>query len=326
MSFTFIDLFAGIGGMRQGFERIGGKCIFTSEIDNYAQQTYIANYGSENMYGDITKITSDNIPLHDVLLAGFPCQPFSLAGRKLGFEDARGTLFFEIARILKDKKPKAFLLENVKNLMSHDKGKTFNVIKTTLEELGYNIHYKIIDASNFIPQHRERIYIVGFRNDIKTNFEFKPIITSTIKIFDLFHKADGTEPYLEHDGNRFFNHQLKQVDDKFTHSDALWDWTKSHKEKHQSKGNGFGYGLITEDSIRTCTLTAHYNKSGNEILIEQANKNPRKLTPRECARLMGFSDDFKIPVSNTRAYIQFGNSVVVPVIGYIANSMKEYLM
>ena len=334
-TFTFIDLFAGIGGIRAGFEAIGGQCVFTSVWDTYAQKTYAENWGGNNeITGDITQLPIDEIPSHDVLLAGFPCQPFSIAGvskknalgRAHGFEDeTQGTLFFDVCRIIKAKKPKAFLLENVKNLMSHDKGKTFDVIKRALTlDLGYHIYYKVIDGAHFVPQHRERIIIVGFKNP--TDFDFNAIElpekgNKTLK--DILHKTDGSEPFIKHDADRFFDHTKHKIQPKYTLTDNLWLYLQNYADKHKAKGNGFGFGMAYPDSV-TRTLSARYYKDGSEILVYQGNKkNPRRLTPRECARLMGFPDSFKIPVSDTRAYKQFGNSVVVDVFKHVAELMKD---
>jgi len=337
-SFTFIDLFAGIGGIRKGFEQVGGKCVFTSEWDNYAQKTYSVNFPSdEPITGDITKISTKEIPDHDLLLAGFPCQPFSIAGvskknalgKPTGFSDkTQGTLFFDVARIIKDKKPKAFVLENVKNLKSHDKGNTFKVITETLsQELGYTIEYKIIDGQYWVPQHRERIVIVGFREPSLFSLEnIKLPMKGEIKLSHILHKKKGNEPFLEHDQDKYYNYKKNKVQDKYTLTDHLWAYLQKYAKKHQAAGNGFGFGLVTENDIAR-TLSARYYKDGSEILIYQGKKkNPRRLTPRECARLMGYSDDFFIPVSDTRAYKQFGNSVIVPLFNTIAESIKPYLI
>ncbi|NVK37484.1 MAG: DNA (cytosine-5-)-methyltransferase [Gammaproteobacteria bacterium] len=332
--FTFIDLFAGIGGIRQGFESIGGECVFTSEWDKYSQKTYLANYGDKHpVVGDITKVDTDLIPSHDVLLAGFPCQPFSLAGvskknslgRAHGFEcETQGTLFFDVERIIEAKQPKAFLLENVKNLKSHDKGRTFEVIKRTLEEkLGYQIFYKIIDADGFVPQHRERIFIVGFRKDCEFSWNEVSIPRKGSKTMDsVLHKEDGSE---DRHGPYTIGIQ-GEVNEKYTLSTKLWQYLKDYKKKHEAKGNGFGYGMVTRDSVAR-TMSARYHKDGAEILVSRgARKNPRRLTPREAARLMGYKDSFIIPVSDTQSYRQFGNSVVVPVIEAIAKGMKPYIL
>jgi DNA (cytosine-5)-methyltransferase 1 len=335
--FTFIDLFAGIGGIRTAFEEQGGECVFTSEWDSYAQTTYGTNFGDDHpINGDITEVDAADIPKHDVLLAGFPCQPFSIAGvskknalgKSHGFQDeTQGTLFFDVARIIHEKKPKAFLLENVKNLMSHDKGRTFDVIKRTLEtELGYHIHYRIIDGAHFVPQHRERIIIIGFKK--KTPFSFDDIELppkNQRTIGEILHKTDGTEPFLEHDSDKYFDHKKKKPLDKYTLTDGLWTYLQNYAAKHKAAGNGFGFGLVHPHSVSR-TLSARYYKDGSEILVYQGSKkNPRRLTPRECARLMGFKDDYVIPVSDTRAYKQFGNSVVVDVMRHAAKLMVPKL-
>ena len=369
--FTFIDLFAGIGGIRKGFEDVGGKCLFTSERDKYAIKTYKANFYSEHgdhsFSEDITDVTLTDkkgisekeaykhidhiIPDHDVLLAGFPCQPFSLAGvskknalgRAPGFEcTTQGTLFFDVARILAAKRPAAFMLENVKNLKSHDKGNTFNVILETLDELGYWVadseitgsdDPKIIDGQNFLPQHRERIVLVGFRKDLNVQDGF------TLK--NISKKFPEEKP--------LFKDVLdKRVDKKYILTENLWEYLYNYAKKHQAKGNGFGYGLVKPNKKNSVarTLSARYHKDGSEILIDrgwnmalgekdfwnEANqkKRPRRLTPRECARLMGFDKPgesyFIIPVSDTQAYRQFGNSVVVPVFEAVAKLMKPYIL
>lgn len=306
--YTMIDLFAGIGGTRLGFQLTGRtKSVFSSEIDKFAIKTYEANYG-DTPHGDITQIDEKDIPTHDILVGGFPCQAFSQAGKKLGFEDTRGTLFFEIARILKEKRPKAFLLENVKNLKGHDKGRTFQVIENTLEELNYEVYNVLFKAKDFgVPQNRERIYIVGFDKSQVNNyadFKFpKPPMTK-IRLGDIL------EP---------------NVSDKYTISDRLWEGHQRRKEMHKKHGNGFGYSLFNADSPYTSTISARYYKDGSEILIEQENKNPRKLTPREASRLQGFPANFIIPVSDTQAYKQFGNSVAVPVVNAIAKEIIKIL-
>lgn len=313
--FTFIDLFAGIGGMRIAFERAGGHCVYSSEWNKYSQQTYFANFG-EQPEGDITQVNEKNIPKHDILVAGFPCQPFSIAGvskknsmgRATGFADkTQGTLFFDVCRILKEQRPKAFMLENVKNLCSHDRGRTFKVIQESLDELGYEIFFDILDGQNFVPQHRERILIVGFDRerygkDVKfsfklTSLEPKPVMRDILE---------------------------KEVDDKYTLSDKLWIYLQDYAAKHKAAGNGFGYGIAPLNGVSR-TLSARYYKDGSEILIAQEGKNPRRLTPRECARLQGFPDTFKIPVSDTQAYMQFGNSVVVPLMENVAKLIVEKL-
>ena len=301
-----IDLFAGIGGIRLGFEQAFGKdlvCVFTSEIDKFAIQTYTENFGNDNIYGDITKISEKAIPEHDILLAGFPCQPFSQAGLKKGFKDTRGTLFFDIERILISKKPKAFLLENVKQLKGHDKGNTLKVILQHLNDAGYKTYVKVLAAKDYgIPQNRERIYIVGFL-DKTVDFKFPEPMKKETKVGDI----------LEKDPN-----------EKYTISDKLWAGHQRRKLMHKEKGNGFGYGLFNENSSYTNTISARYYKDGSEILIEQKGKNPRKLTPREAARLQGFPETYKIDaVSDNQLYKQFGNSVCVPVIEKIAEEMKK---
>jgi len=313
--YTFIDLFAGIGGMRIAYEKAGARCVYSNEWNKYSQQTYYANFGVQPD-GDITKIAAESIPDHDILVAGFPCQPFSIAGvskkqslgMATGFEDkTQGTLFFDICRILKSKRPKAFMLENVKNLCSHDRGRTFQVIQESLRELNYKIFYEILDGSAYVPQHRERIVIVGFDMDrYGDGFEFEFDINGK-------DKQPTVRDILE-----------KEVDAKYTLSDKLWQYLQNYAAKHREAGNGFGYGLAPLDGI-TRTISARYYKDGSEILIEQDGKNPRRLTPRECARLQGFPDTFKIPVSDTQAYRQFGNSVVVPLMAEVAGLVVEKL-
>ncbi len=303
--FDFIDLFAGVGGIRIPFQELGGRCVFSSEWDRFAQKTYYANFG-EIPAGDITKISSNDIPDFDILLGGFPCQPFSQAGLHKGFEDTRGTLFFEIERIIQEKRPKAFLLENVKQLKGHDKGRTFRVIMHHLEEMDYHVDARILKAADFgVPQIRERIYIVGFDR----------------KYYQI--PEDYTFPYPEPLGTptRVGDILETNVDEKYTISDRLWEGHKRRKVENKDRGKGFGYSLFSPDSPYTSTISARYYKDGSEILIRQNDRNPRKLTPRECARLQGFPDSFIIPVSDAQAYKQFGNSVAVPVIRAIANSM-----
>jgi modification methylase ssoII len=308
--FTQIDLFAGIGGIRQAFQKYGGYTVYSSEWDKFAQTTYRVNYG-EIPDGDITLVDESEIPDHDILLGGFPCQPFSQAGLHKGFEDTRGTLFFDIARIIKAKRPKAFLLENVKQLRGHDKGKTLEVIISVLKSLNYYVPTpEILNAYHFgIPQNRERIIIVGFNKDfLPTNYEEYNYPVG--KIDDKVCVGDILE---------------KSVADRFTISDKLYKGHIERKKLHKSKGNGFGFSLFNEKSKYTSTISARYYKDGSEALIEQKGKNPRMLTPRECARLQGFPENFIIPVSNARAYKQFGNSVCIPVIEAVAKSMLEYL-
>lgn len=334
-TFRTIDLFAGIGGIRAAFAQHGGDCVFTSEWNTFAQKTYRANFiDDEPLVGDIVPYPAAEIPDHDVLLAGFPCQPFSIAGvskknslgRAHGFKDkTQGTLFFDVARIIEAKRPKAFLLENVKNLRSHDKGRTFEVIRATLtEELGYDLHVKVLDGRDFVPQHRERIMIVGFR-DPQPDFSFDDVRRPGRQpiMADVLHRDDGSEPYLPWDGDRFFNHEQRRVLDKYTLTPRLWAYLQGYAAKHRAAGNGFGFGLVgPQDTSRT--LSARYYKDGSEILVSQGeDKRPRRLTPRECARLMGFPDTFQIPVSDTQAYRQFGNSVVVPMISEVARLIAE---
>lgn len=332
--FTFIDLFAGIGGTRLGFESAGGKCVWTSEWNKFSQKTYAENFGSDHpIAGDITTIDTEDIPDHDVLVAGFPCQPFSIAGVSKknslgtphGFEcKTQGTLFFDVARIIKEKQPKAFVLENVKNLQRHDKGHTFKVILDTLcNELGYSVSYRVIDAKLFVPQHRERIFIVGFRDT--SGFDLSDINlgeTDNCPVLgDILHPEDGTESPEE----PYTIGSNANINPKYTLSNHLWKYLQDYAKKHKAKGNGFGYGLCSANSCAR-TLSARYYKDGSEILISRGSRNPRRLTPRECARLMGFPDTFHIPVSDTQAYKQFGNSVVVPVVSEVAKAVSKYLI
>ncbi|MCQ3949069.1 MAG: DNA (cytosine-5-)-methyltransferase [Planctomycetes bacterium] len=335
--FTFVDLFAGIGGMRLGFEAAGGRCVFTSEWNEFAQTTYRANFpDGHGIAGDITKVTAGDIPAHDVLVAGFPCQPFSIAGvskknalgRAHGFDcETQGTLFFDVERIIAAHRPKAFLLENVKNLVSHDKGNTFAVIRRTLEEkLGYRITWRVIDAKALVPQHRERIFIVGFREPV--GFDLAdldvPAVGDGPRLRSILHPEDGSElaepPYTE--GPK------AAVGAKYTLTEHLWRYLQSYAEKHKAKGNGFGFGLFGPDDVAR-TLSARYYKDGSEVLIRQKGDRPRRLTPRECARLMGFDHPdrppFKIVVSDTQAYKQFGNSVCVPLVATIARAMAPFV-
>jgi DNA (cytosine-5)-methyltransferase 1 len=335
--FTFIDLFAGIGGLRRGFESIGGRCVFTSEWDKYSQKTYRANFPGDDheINGDITKVDVADIPAHDVLLAGFPCQPFSIAGvskknalgRAHGFQDkTQGTLFFDVARIIAHHRPAAFLLENVRNLVGHDKGRTFQTIKDVLtQELGYTIDFRIIDGRHWTPQHRERIFIVGFREDQGFRFADLKVPDAAPKLAEVLHPGDGSEV----PDQRFTVGNSGRVADRYTLTDHLWGYLQRYKEKHQAAGNGFGFGLVGPDDVAR-TLSARYYKDGSEILVKQDDgKAPRRLTPRECARLMGFDTprggDFVIPVSDTQAYRQFGNSVVVPAVKAVAEHMKPHL-
>ena len=312
--FTFIDLFAGMGGFRLAMQAQGGECVFSSEWNNFSQRTYLANFG-EMPFGDITKeSTKSYIPVYfDVLCAGFPCQPFSIAGvskkkslgRETGFKDkTQGTLFFDVADIINRHRPKAFFLENVKNLTSHDKGNTFRVICETLKELDYSIHYQVMDGQTYVPQHRERIMIVGFDNKVfhgEEQFAFPEQYPATRTVKEIL------------DPN---------IDEKYTLSDKLWTYLQNYAEKHRAKGNGFGYGLVDLNGI-TRTLSARYYKDGSEILIPQEDgKNPRKLSPRECARLMGYPDEYILSaVSDVQAYRQCGNSVVVPLITAVSEQI-----
>lgn len=329
-SFRFIDLFAGIGGIRLGFEAHGGKCVFTSEWDKFSVQTYRENFQKDEhaIHGDIRTITTDPetisamIPDHDVLLAGFPCQPFSIAGvskknslgRSHGFEcKTQGTLFYEIAKIIDEKQPSAFLLENVKNLKSHDKGRTYRTILDVLRnDLGYVVpEPRIIDGRHFVPQHRERLLIAGFR---------KPVA------FD-WNNLDLPDPESSPRLGSILQPEF-EVDKKYILTKNLWEYLQSYARKHREKGNGFGFGKVGADDIAR-TLSARYYKDGSEILVKRGKSGkarPRRLTPRECARLMGFPDTFRIPVSDTQAYKQFGNSVVVPVIEEVARIMYPHIM
>lgn len=308
--FSFIDLFAGIGGTRLGFENAGSVCVYSNEFNPDAKKTYYANFG-EIPDNDITKVNESNIPDHDILVGGFPCQPFSIAGvskkrslgRPTGFEDkTQGTLFFDICRILKAKRPKAFMLENVKNLISHDYGNTFKVILESLDELDYEVFYKVLDGQMYVPQHRERIIIVGFdrKRYASTKINF---------VFDL--TPIDPKPKLR-------DILDENVDPKYTLTDHLWEYLQKRAKLQKDKGNGFGFSYGNLDGV-SHTLSARYGKDGSEILIPQDGKNPRRLTPRECARLQGFPDSFEIPVGDSTAYHQFGNSVVVPLISNVAS-------
>ncbi len=334
--FSFIDLFAGIGGMRKAFDDLGGKCVFTSEWNKYSRQTYLANFNCDHeIAGDITRIGAAEIPEHDVLLAGFPCQPFSIAGvskknalgKPHGFAcNDQGNLFFDVARIIEYHRPKAFLLENVKNLERHDKGRTFRVITDRLHELGYYFDWKVIDAGYWVPQHRERIFIAGFREDCGFDFSrFElPSLENRPRIGTILHSQNGTEeeepPYT--------TGPKAKISEKYTLSDHLWTYLQKYAEKHRARGNGFGFGLVGPGDVAR-TLSARYYKDGSEILVKQHGKNPRRLTPRECARLMGFDkpgeSSFSIPVSDTQAYRQFGNAVVVPVVREVGKYMLQHL-
>ncbi len=339
-NFRFIDLFAGIGGIRLPFQKHGGKCVFTSEWDKFAQKTYRINFG-EQAEGDITEIPSSSIPDHDILMGGFPCQPFSQAGLKKGFADTRGTLFFDIQRIIADKRPKAFLLENVKQLRGHDKGRTLKTIIDTLEgrisftkqelesmnltdetkkalstKLNYHVEVKVLRAYDFgVPQNRERVYIVGFDKD------------QAPKDYDFSECFKWPTPSRKKPKLGDILQDSRKIDEKYTLSEKLWSGHLRRKEGHKEKGNGFGYTLFNKDSDYANTISARYYKDGSEILIDQSDlgKRPRRLTPRECARLQGFPEEFIIPVSDMQAYKQFGNSVAVPVIEAIAKRILKTL-
>jgi DNA (cytosine-5)-methyltransferase 1 len=310
-----VDLFAGIGGIRMGLEQAGGSCVYSVEIDQFARKTYESNFGACEG-ADIHDVRGTDLPHYDVLAAGFPCQPFSIAGvsKKLslgrlhGFEDEKsGNLFFEIVRLIEEAPapPPVLFLENVKNLVSHDRGTTFRVIRGTIEALGYNFNHQVIDARWWVPQHRERTFMVALHRDVFGDdmFEF---------------------PEPPSDGPR---HTLAEIlearpDAKYHLSDHLWDYLQGYARKHRAAGNGFGYGLVGPESV-TRTLSARYHKDGSEILVRTEAPTPRRLTPRECARLMGFPDDFTIPVSDTQAYRQFGNSVVMPVVAFLATHLAD---
>ncbi|QJR81062.1 DNA (cytosine-5-)-methyltransferase [Alteromonas pelagimontana] len=340
-AFRFIDLFAGIGGIRIPFQNLGGKCVFTSEWDKFAQKTYLTNFG-DMPNGDITQISATDIPDHDVLLGGFPCQAFSQAGLKKGFNDTRGTMFFEIQRILVEKRPKAFLLENVKQLRGHDKGRTLKTIMAILkgehesempqdiplsdearhalsEKLNYWVDFKVLRAADFgAPQNRERVFLVGFdkdfysESDIESMFRWPVAPKTKTRVGDILEDLTN----------------ISIADDKFTISDKLWEGHQKRKAEHLEKGNGFGYSLFNADSEYTNTISARYYKDGSEILIDQTElgKNPRKLTPRECARLQGFPENYIVDaVSQGQIYKQFGNSVCMNVISAVADSMVSFM-
>lgn len=313
----FIDLCAGIGGFRAAFEDTNTQCQLTCEIDKFCHTTYSNNFTDLYFEKDIKKIDEFSLEDFDILCAGFPCQAFSLAGKQAGFNDIRGTIFFDIARILEKKRPASFILENVKNLKSHDKGNTFKVIQQKLDELNYWYADFLINAQYFVPQKRERIYIIGLSKDIFSYEEFSSLVE----------KIKNNYSILKQNQLPKFKYILEEnVSDKYTLSDKLWTFLQSHASKHALKGNGFGFGLMNpEQDITARTLTARYYKDGSEILVMQKGKNPRRLTPRECARIMGYDDNFKIVVSDTQAYKQFGNSVVVPVVKLFANEIKLIL-
>jgi DNA (cytosine-5)-methyltransferase 1 len=338
-AFTFADLFAGIGGIRAGFEKAGGGCVFTSERDKFARQTYAANFASQPGHifaGDITVFDEEAVPHHDLLLAGFPCQPFSIAGvskknslgQAHGFRDkTQGTLFFDLVRIIDAKRPRAFVLENVKNLLLHDRKQTFEVIRSVLEdELGYNLSYQVVDARPWVPQGRQRIVIVGLdslRFGNSQRFDFSTVQTPrrSPTMANILHPEDGSERAEE----PYTFGPLAEVNHRYVLSSHLWRYLKEYATRHQEAGNGFGFGLVGPSDVAR-TLSARYHKDGSEILVSRGpRRNPRRLTPRECARLMGFPDNFVIPVSDTQAYRQFGNSVVVPKMTAIATAIAPLL-
>ena len=315
MGYTFIDLFAGIGGLRLALESTGARCVYSNEWNKFSRKTYEANF-HEIPDDDITKVDASDIPSHNILVGGFPCQPFSIAGvsskrslgRATGFADeTQGTLFFDVCRIIAAKRPKAFFLENVKNLKSHDGGRTFEVIRDCIEELDYELYEQVLDASQFVPQHRERIVLIGFDrrryDDIRFDF------------------SDMREPDRL---PRLSDILEDEVPEKYTLSDRMWEWMHEHAARHKALGHGFGFGLADPDGVSR-TLSARYYKDGSEILIPQDGRNPRRLTPRECARLQGFPDSFVIPVSDTQAYKQFGNSVAVPLMSEVARLLTNEL-
>lgn len=340
-AFTFADLFAGIGGIRSAFQDAGGTCVFTSEWNKFARLTYEANFppadehGDHRFVGDITAIAPEAVVEHDVLLGGFPCQPFSIAGvskknalgRAHGFADpTQGTLFFNVKEIIAAQQPTAFLLENVKNLKAHDKGRTFRVIREQLEDvLGYHVQTRIVNGKGWTPQNRERILIVGFREP--TAFDLGklelPSPDHGPTVDRILHRKGEAD--IPHDEGRYFNPRSGRVNSKYTLTENLWTYLQNYAAKHRAAGNGFGFGLVGP-GMTTRTLSARYYKDGSEILVSQRGNPPRRLTPRECARLMGFKDDFVIPVSDTQAYKQFGNSVVVPAIGAVAKAMSPYIV
>lgn len=306
-SFKFVDLFAGTGGIRIPFDEVGGVCVLSSEWDKYAQVSYEANFG-EKPLGDLQNIDENDVPNHNIIMGGFPCQPFSHAGLKRGFDDTRGTLFFDIARIIKKHKPEIVFLENVKGFKGHDKGRTWETVRNSLNELGYNVTAEVLSAKDFgVPQNRQRFYIIGLKREKYGNdvfFEFPEPPKTPTRVGDILEK---------------------NVDSKYTISDRLWAGHQRRKIQHKERGNGFGYGLFNEESFYTNTISARYYKDGSEVLIEQEGRNPRKLTPREAARLQGYPDSYKIVVSDTQAYKQFGNAVAVPVIRAIVQQLKPFI-
>jgi len=319
-----------------GFDAHGGECVFASEWDRFCQRTYLENFGDRHpLIGDIVPFPSEDVPDHDVLLAGFPCQPFSIAGiskkkamgRPHGFAcETQGTLFFHVARIIEVKRPRAFLLENVKNLTSHDRGNTFRIIMRTLrDDLGYEVHHRVIDAQRFTPRHRERIFIVGFREKTSFSWDALRLPAKGPSLSTILHRTDGSEPLLSWDEDRYFDHDRRIVQPKYTLTPKLWKYLQAYAERHRAAGHGFGFGLVRPEGVAR-TLSARYYKDGSEILLAEAGRDlPRRLTPRECARLMGFPDDFRIPVSDTQAYRQFGNGVVVPLVREVARIMLPHI-
>jgi DNA (cytosine-5)-methyltransferase 1 len=325
--FTFIDLFAGIGGMRRAFEAAGGSCVLTAEWNARAVETYLANHSCDHpVVGDVTSLAASMVPQHDVLVAGFPCQPFSIAGvskknsmgRKHGFADeTQGTLFFDVARIIDGVRPRAFVLENVRNLLSHDKGRTFEVIRRVLaDELGYALSWRVINAASWVPQRRQRIFIVGVRDGDAFDFDDISVPETQPVMGSVLHRQGEVEDPTFAPGGVPLS--------KYTLSDGLWSFLKGYADKHKEKGNGFGFGLVGPEDVAR-TMSARYGKDGSEILVKTASGNPRRLTPRECARLMGFDSTGQrpmvIPVSDAQAYKQFGNSVAVPCVAAVANAV-----
>ena len=319
-TFRFIDVFAGIGGMRLGLEAAGGRCVHTVELDPYACRTYSANFGATEP-ADINAVLPGALPGYDVLAAGFPCQPFSIAGvtkkralgRKHGFDDpTSGNLFLKTLRLLGSPRrdpPPVVVFENVKNLLSHDQRRTYSIIKGILDGIGYEVSERVIDARPWVPQHRERVFIVGLHRDDfgGRGFDFDAI--------------DVPDPEV---WPRFGDIEEATVDGKYVLSEHLWQYLQDYAAGHRAKGHGFGYGLVERDG-HTRTLSARYHKDGSEILVPTDLGRPRRLTPTECAALMGFPPDFKVPVSDTQAYRQFGNAVVVPVVAALARALVEQI-
>lgn len=318
-NFTFIDICAGVGGFRHSFDSYGGECLMTCEIDKFCKKTYTDNYHDKHWENDVTKINPEQVEKFDILCAGFPCQAFSLGGKQQGFldEKGRGTIFFNIADIITAKRPPLLFFENVKNLLTHDKKRTFKVIQEKLNSMNYYHHYFVMNAQHFVPQRRQRIFIVGADKTLFTQLEFNTLIQNIQADYE--HQETLPLP-------RISDILEDNVDPKYTISDKLWNFLQAHANKHKNKGNGFGFGLVDpEVDINTRTLTARYYKDGSEILIKQKNKNPRKLTPREAARLMGFPDSFQQTSSSTQSYKQMGNSVVIPIVKMFAKHMTQAL-